>query len=189
MLELRPGLIQEAVNELQLRGGAATQAHPEGRPLAAKTVHSTTASLLFTCLADATRLEHIPANHMACRKVNLPRRPKPNPAALDATALCTVFKTAAGTRLFPLVVTAASSGCRRGELLALTWADLDIEKGLMRVSKSVEQTDLDCGSRARNPADRVASGWTTSRSMFWPITGRDNARTGPATEPAIGTET
>jgi integrase len=124
ILDLKPGIIQEAVNGLLLRGGAPTEAHPHGRPLAAKTVHST-ASLLFTCLGDAARLEHIPANPMADRKVKLPKRPKPNPAVMDAGALGAIFQAAHGTRLYPFVVTAACSGCRRGELLALTWADLD----------------------------------------------------------------
>src|SRR5215472_12757597 len=97
ILDLKPGIIQEAVNVLLLRGGAPTQAHPHGRPLAAKTVHST-ASLLFTCLGDAARLEHIPANTMADRKVKLPKRPKPNPAVMDAGALGAIFQAAQGTR-------------------------------------------------------------------------------------------
>jgi integrase len=137
--DLRPGAIQEAVNWLQLRGGVPTNAHPEGRPLAAKTVHST-ASLLFTCLGDAARLEHILANPMADRKVKLPKRPKPSPAVLDAGAVAAIFQAAEGSRLYPFIVTAACSGCRRGELLALTWADLNLETGLMTVSKSLEQT-------------------------------------------------
>jgi integrase len=137
--DLRPGAIQEAVNWLQLRGGVPTNAHPEGRPLAAKTVHST-ASLLFTCLGDAARLEHILANPMADRKVKLPKRPKPSPAVLDAGAVAAIFQAAEGSRLYPFIVTAACSGCRRGELLALTWADLNFETGLMTVSKSLEQT-------------------------------------------------
>ena len=136
---MRPGVIQEAVNSLLLRGGAPTEACPGGRPLAAKTVHST-ASLLFTCLGDAARLEHIPANPMADRKVKLAKRPRPNPAVMEADALGAIFKHAHGTRLYPFVVTAACSGCRRGELLALTWADLDFGTGMMTVSKSLEQT-------------------------------------------------
>ena len=137
--DLRSGAIQEAVNWLQLRGGVPNNAHPQGRPLAAKTVHST-ASLLFTCLSDAARLEHIPANPMADRKVRLPKRPKPSPAVMDAGAVAAIFEAAQGTRLYAFVVTAACSGGRRGELLALTWADLDFETGLMTVSKSLEQT-------------------------------------------------
>jgi len=35
---------------------------------------------------------------------------------------------------------AAATGCRRGELLALQWSDLDFETGVLSVSKSLEQT-------------------------------------------------
>jgi len=136
--DLRTCAIQEAVNWLQLRGGVPTDAHPQGRPLAPKTVHST-ASLLFTCLSDAARLEHIPANPMADRRVKFPKRPKPH-AVMDAGAVAATFHAAEGTRLYSFVVTAACSGCRRGELLALTWPDLDFGKGMMTVSKSLEQT-------------------------------------------------
>lgn len=45
-----------------------------------------------------------------------------------------------GTSLFPLFVTAASTGCRRGELLALEWHDVDFQTGIITVSKSLEQT-------------------------------------------------
>jgi integrase len=38
-----------------------------------------------------------------------------------------ILQAAEGIRLYPCFVTAACSGCRRGELLALTWADLDFE--------------------------------------------------------------
>jgi integrase len=139
VLDLKAGMIQEAVNLLLLEGGAPTKDHPRGRPLAPKTVHST-ASLLFTCLGDAVRLEHIPANPMADKKVKLPKRPKPDPAVMDPGALGVIFKEAEDTRLYPVVVTAACSGCRRGELLALTWPDLDFESGIVTVSKSLEQT-------------------------------------------------
>ena len=32
------------------------------------------------------------------------------------------------------------SGCRRGELLALEWKDINFDAGLMMASKSLEQT-------------------------------------------------
>jgi integrase len=139
ILDLKPAMIQEAVNLLQLEGGVPTKAHPRGRPLAAKTVHSIV-SLLFTSLGDAARLEHIPANPMVDRKVKLPKRPKPNPAVMDAGALGAIFDAAERTRLYAFVVIAASSGCRRGELLALTWLDINFETGVITVSKSLEQT-------------------------------------------------
>jgi integrase len=42
--------------------------------------------------------------------------------------------------LFPLLVTAVSTGCRRGELLALEWRDIDFQTGTITTSKSLEQT-------------------------------------------------
>jgi integrase len=126
ILDLKTGQIQEAVNQLLLRGGAPTKDHPQGRPLAAKTVHSA-ASLLFTCLGDAARLDHIPINPMADRRVKLPKRPKRDPAVMDEAALGIIFQEAQDTRLYPCVVTASCSGCRRGELCAVTWQDIDFE--------------------------------------------------------------
>jgi integrase len=77
---------------------------------------------------------------MADRKVRLPKRHKREPAVMEAAAIGAVFQTAQGTRLYPFVVAAASSGCRRGELLALTWDDLDFKSGVISISKSLEQT-------------------------------------------------
>ena len=139
LCDLKTSQIQDAVNRLKTRGGAVTTGHPQGRPLAAKTVRSI-ATLLYTCLGDAARLEHIPMNPMGDKRIKLPKRPKSNPAVMDAASLGAVFKAAEGTRLYPFTVTAGCSGCRRGELLALTWADVDFEKSTLAISKSLEQT-------------------------------------------------
>jgi integrase len=59
---------------------------------------------------------------------------------LDETKLQTLFARARDTRLYPFIVLAAATGCRRGELLALEWTDLDLATGLLSISKSMEQT-------------------------------------------------
>lgn len=59
---------------------------------------------------------------------------------LDEAKLRTLFDRARDTRLYPFVVTAAATGCRRGELLALQWSDLDLQTGSLDISKSLEQT-------------------------------------------------
>lgn len=41
--------------------------------------------------------------------------------------------------LYPVWVTALASGCRIGELLALTWADVDLGAGALRVSKTIHR--------------------------------------------------
>lgn len=45
-----------------------------------------------------------------------------------------------GTRYYAFCVLAAASGCRRGELLALQWPDIDTKTGVVAVSKSVSET-------------------------------------------------
>jgi integrase len=45
-----------------------------------------------------------------------------------------------GTRYYALSVFAAAAGCRRGELLALRWPDIDPVSGVVTISKSLSQT-------------------------------------------------
>jgi len=146
--EMTTAKIQETIHRLQDHGGRRTQAEPQGRPLAPKTVRHM-GTLLFTVLSDAERLGvlRIP-NPMANRRVRMPKLTKRRPAVLDASKLQTLFDGARNTRLYPLVVLAAATGCRRGELLALRWTDLNFETGLLTVSKSLEQTKA--GLRLKN---------------------------------------
>jgi integrase len=45
-----------------------------------------------------------------------------------------------GRTLFPIVSLALGSGARRGELMALKWSDLDLDRGTLRIERAVEQT-------------------------------------------------
>jgi integrase len=138
--EMTTAKIQEAVHRLSDHGGRRTDAHPSGRPLAPKTVRHI-GTLLYTVLSDADRLGVLKIPHpMANKRVLLPKLPRRKPAVLDQTKLQMLFDRARDTRLFPFIVLAASTGCRRGELLALQWTDLDMCTGLLSISKSLEQT-------------------------------------------------
>ena len=77
---------------------------------------------------------------MANERVVLPKLPKRRPPVLDKEKLKALFERARGTRLYPLIVLASATGCRRGELLALEWSDLDESTSEINVSKSLEQT-------------------------------------------------
>jgi integrase len=138
--DLTTAQIQDAIHRLHDQGGRRTESEPEGRPLAAKTVRHM-GTLLYTVLSDADRLGVLKIPHpMANRRVLLPKLAKRRPPVLDEAKLRTLFDRARNTRLYPFVILAAATGCRRGELLALQWSDLDLETGSLYISKSLEQT-------------------------------------------------
>jgi integrase len=137
--ELTTAQIQQTIHRLTDSGGAVTESFPRGKPLSAKTVRHV-GTLLHTCLADAVRLGHLVINPMADRRVILPKLLKRKPPVVDIEKLTLMFNRARGTRLFAFVVVASATGCRRGELLALEWSDINFETGVMMITKSLEQT-------------------------------------------------
>jgi len=138
--ELTTAQIQHAIHRLKDAGGQITKDYPEGKPLAPKTVRNI-GTLLYTALAEADRLGILKIPHpMANKRVVLPKLPKRQPPVLDKEKLRALLDHARGTRLYPLVVLASATGCRRGELLALEWSDLDESTSEVNVSKSLEQT-------------------------------------------------
>jgi integrase len=131
--------IQQTVHRLADSGGAVTAQHPQGRPLSPKSVRHV-GTLLHTCLSDGVRLGHLAVNPMADARVVLPKLPKRNPPVLDTGKIVLMYNRARGTRMFAFVVLASASGCRRSELLALTWADINLDAGLM-IGKQIPRAD------------------------------------------------
>jgi integrase len=129
--------LQEIVNGLVDHGGRITETHPGGRPLAAKTVRHI-AFMTHSCLQQAVKWKIIAENPM--ENVDKPKLARRQPKVLDRKGLDALLRRAAGTRLFPLIVLAASTGMRRGEMLALEWTDVNWDRRELEVSKSLEQT-------------------------------------------------
>ena len=42
--------------------------------------------------------------------------------------------------MHPIVTLALATGMRRGELLGCEWGDIDLERGVLHVERSVEET-------------------------------------------------
>ena len=129
--------IESALNSLRNSGGRKDETHPLGRPLSAKTVRHI-AFLVHDSLGAAVRWGTLATNPMD--RVVLPKPERKEPKVLDDESLRRFLNAVRGTSLFPLLVTAVSTGCRRGELLALEWRDIDFQTGMITVSKSLEQT-------------------------------------------------
>jgi integrase len=123
--------LERLYNQLRESGGK------NGRPLSAKTVRHA-AGMVHSALQTAVRwklLRYNPADG-----VILPTVEQTEARALDAAETECLLRTVAGHWLYPFLVVAVATGARRGELLALTWADVDFLNAMLIVSKSLEQT-------------------------------------------------
>ena len=69
-----------------------------------------------------------------------PRAARPEMEALTLEQTVQLLEAAAGTQYHLPILLAATTGLRRGELLALKWEDIDLHTGLVRVRRSLEVT-------------------------------------------------
>src|SRR5262245_10769558 len=85
----------------------------------------------------------------------LRRPPKVEPREveiLSPSQVAAVLASLADHPLHPIASLALASGMRRGELLALQWSDVDLDRAVVRVERSVEQTKA--GLRVTQPKTR-----------------------------------
>lgn len=134
--ELSALTLERVFNRLKDSGGWNRKAKA-ARPLSAKTVRHI-AGLVHVALDTAIRWKLLKVNPVdGCQ---LPKVPKREGKALDAAQLRAFMEATRTHGVYEVVKLAAATGCRRGELLALTWADVDFVARILRVSKSLEQT-------------------------------------------------
>jgi integrase len=107
------------------------------RPLSAKSICHV-AGVVNVILKKAIKEKLLLSNPM--EGVDLPS-PEPHEArVLDAEQMAWFMDAARRIGIYELLEFCAATGCRRGEALSLTWPDLDLENGVARISKSLEQT-------------------------------------------------
>ncbi len=122
--------------------GYYTQALASGRKdgkggLAAKTViqyHR----ILRQALQHAVKWRLLAVN--PCDLVEPPRAQRKEIRALDNAETASLLRLAQGKRLYYPILLGLSTGMRRGEVCALRWKNVDLNKGLLRVVESLEQT-------------------------------------------------
>jgi integrase len=131
---LRPAMLSKLYRDLAERGGQ------DGGPLSASTV-SHVHRTLRKSLTDAVRVEQVLATNPA-ERAKLPRTRRGEPGTIwSAAQLAAFLDQAAGHRLAAFFRLAAYTGARRGELLALRWAALDLDAAEMTLSGSTDVID------------------------------------------------
>ncbi len=106
--------------------------------LSSTTVHHTHA-VLHRALSDALRMDLVSQN--VADKVDAPRRDHHEMTTLGEEQGRTLLEMAKESRYQALFVLALATGMRRGELLALKWQDVDLDKGVLSVRASVQILD------------------------------------------------
>jgi integrase len=120
-----------------------------GQKISARTAHHVH-TVLGACLGIAVRTGKVAQNLM----LKLEKVPSPDEAdhglALEEEELSRLVQGFKDLALFPIVAVAAYTGARRNEILALRWADLDVEKKSLRIERAIEQTKK-YGLRIKGP--------------------------------------
>jgi integrase len=104
--------------------------------LSARTVqyaHTTLNKALKQAVADGL----IPRNAAASVKSPRPRRPEIKP--LNREQVRSLLNAVSGHRLAALYVVAVTAGLRQGELLGLQWKDVDLERGMLQVRRTLSE--------------------------------------------------
>ena len=96
------------------------------------------ADALHAALRYAVRKNLIRSN--PAEGVEKPRPTRREMLFLNPGQVRSVLETAKDRPVYPLLATALGTGCRQGELLALSWGDIDLRNGTLTVRRSLTQT-------------------------------------------------
>ena len=115
-------------------------------PRSARQAHS----VLNACLGAAVRTRKLAVNPVEHIDKVPSRGESDHGMALDNDQLRKLIQGFKGHDLFNIVSTAAATGARRNEILALRWSDLDQQKKTLRIERALEQTKVH-GIRFKGP--------------------------------------
>ncbi len=135
LTKLKPTDIQRAYNTW-VTGGRLDGRSGGLSPQTRRHIHR----VLRTALARALEQEVIARNPADAFKKRLPKvDPRPM-ATLDADQSARLLEAIAHSRVYWPVLLALSTGMRRGEVLAVRWKNVDLDRATLRVMESLEQT-------------------------------------------------
>jgi integrase len=130
--KLKPAHVQQWHNTILKAGGE------KGRPLSARTVGHAH-RVLHRALQRAVESEALSRN--VASAVRPPKIEGREIEMLTAEQINDVLAKLESHALYPIVALALATGMRRGELLALRWEDVDLDDTMLKVERSLEESD------------------------------------------------
>jgi integrase len=110
-----------------------------GKRLSPRTVHHIHV-VLGACLGAAVRKKKLPSNPVA--DADAPATGDEDAAqVLEQEQLGALLASLRSSALYPIVATAAFTGARRNEILALRWSDVDFIAKTLRIERALEETE------------------------------------------------
>ncbi len=109
---------------------------------------------LRTALERAVKTEVLARN--VAKIITPPKTVKVEVTSLTKDQVADVLDKLAGHPLYPIVALAIGTGMRRGEIGALTWADVDLGGRTMTIRRSLEQTRAH-GIRVKAPKTKAGT--------------------------------
>lgn len=94
-------------------------------------------AILHRALRHAVKTQILPRN--PADQVDAPRPVRRETKPATTEQVLGILQAFAGHALEPLVNLAVYTGCRRGELLALRWSDVDLECGAVTINRTLEE--------------------------------------------------
>jgi integrase len=140
---LRPAIVAEWHTRLLASGGTGN------RPLSARTVGHAH-RVLHRALERALNLEMVGRN--VAHSVRPPKVEATEVQILTPAQVVEVLDRLADHPLLPVVAMALGTGMRRGEICALAWSAVDLDRAIVRVERSLEETKD--GLRFKPPKSR-----------------------------------
>ncbi len=151
--KLAAGDVQDWHVKLLASGGKG------GRPLSARTVGHAH-RLLHHALERALQAQRVFRNVAGI--VRPPKVEEKEIGILTAPQIVETLERIRDHAYYPIAVAAIGTGLRRGELLALQWSSVDLERGTLRVERSVEEV----GDKLRFKPPKSKSGRAVSLPPF-----------------------
>ena len=135
LVKLAPSHIQEAYNRWA-KGGRLDGKYGGLSPLTRRYIHV----ILKSALTRAVEQQLLARNPADAFKKRLPKVERKELVTLTAEGSERLLESIKGSRTYWPVMLALATGMRRGEILALRWKNVDLDRGVLRVVQSLEQT-------------------------------------------------